>query len=249
VSREYNEETKIMRKRIYTVNENFFEKIDNSIKSNVLGFIFADGYNAEYKNQLVINLWDIDKYYLEGIKFLMQSEHPITFRKRQKQHHHDSFCIGICSAKICKDLKKMGCYQNKSLTVKFPSNEFVPTNYQRDFVRGYFEGDGSVSLNKSTNSYNFTISSTQNMCEGIANVIKNELGIKIYIRERKWKHSPNINYEIGIGGNKKIYKILNWLYKDAPFVMFRKYKIYLELKEKYSGQNLEESLEEKSIST
>lgn len=34
-------------KRIYKVNENYFEKIDTPEKAYILGFFYADGYNNE----------------------------------------------------------------------------------------------------------------------------------------------------------------------------------------------------------
>lgn len=34
-------------KRIYKVNENYFEKIDTPEKAYILGFFYADGYNNQ----------------------------------------------------------------------------------------------------------------------------------------------------------------------------------------------------------
>ncbi len=47
---------------------------------------------------------------------------------------------------MCQDLHNLGCLQNKSLTLKFPT--CVPENLLHHFIRGYFDGDGWVSESK-----------------------------------------------------------------------------------------------------
>jgi hypothetical protein len=46
---------------------------------------------------------------------------------------------------MCRDLIKLGCTPEKSLTLEFPNNTTLPDEYLRDFIRGYFDGDGGVS--------------------------------------------------------------------------------------------------------
>ena len=53
------------------------------------------------------------------------------------------------------DLLKLGLTPNKSLTIKLPK---VPDVYLKDFVRGYFDGDGHVS----TGMYNRKGRATKN---------------------------------------------------------------------------------------
>lgn len=43
------------------------------------------------------------------------------------------------------DLSKHGCVPNKSLILKFPTT--LPNELVNDFIRGYFDGDGSVYIN------------------------------------------------------------------------------------------------------
>ena len=47
--------------------------------------------------------------------------------------------IGI--PEMCYDLRKLGFDERKTNRLSFPS---IPRQYLRDFVRGYFEGDGNV---------------------------------------------------------------------------------------------------------
>ena len=43
------------------------------------------------------------------------------------------------------DLIKQGCVPNKSLILTFPNKHQVPKNLINHFIRGYFDGDGSIS--------------------------------------------------------------------------------------------------------
>ena len=42
------------------------------------------------------------------------------------------------------DLIKQGCVPNKSLILTFPNKYQVPKNLINHFIRGYFDGDGSI---------------------------------------------------------------------------------------------------------
>lgn len=45
---------------------------------------------------------------------------------------------------MCKDISTLGAIKNKSLTLTFPSDDIVPKKFKRDFIRGYFDGDGCI---------------------------------------------------------------------------------------------------------
>ena len=52
--------------------------------------------------------------------------------------------LSLRSKIICEDLKKLGCLQKKSKILVFPTESQVPKNLIHHFIRGYFDGDGSV---------------------------------------------------------------------------------------------------------
>ena len=56
------------RPRKYTLNENYFEEIDSSNKSYILGFIYADGSINKQKNSLTICLSEKDKDVLKNYR-------------------------------------------------------------------------------------------------------------------------------------------------------------------------------------
>lgn len=55
--------------------------------------------------------------------------------------------IQISSKTLTADLLKLGCTPRKSLTLKFPNDGIFKSNdLIRHFIRGYFDGDGSVFI-------------------------------------------------------------------------------------------------------
>lgn len=111
----------------------------------VLGLWFADGN--------VMPPWDshcgvarigfIDPAPLQNILKHLQADHPIHVRAPGKNLPHPFYHIKICNQQIYEDLIRLGCIPTKSTVLKFPN---VPLVYLPDFLRGYWEGDGSVSL-------------------------------------------------------------------------------------------------------
>ena len=68
---------------------------------------------------------------------------------------------------------------NKSLVVNFPT--CVPENLIRHFIRGYYDGNGSIYMNiKSEKNHHvtLTITSTDSFCKTISEIVSKELNIK-----------------------------------------------------------------------
>ena len=101
----------------------------------VLGFWFADGYMRVEKSYRIL-ITSNDRQILYDIRSTMKSNHPIRKAKRDQ-----SLNISFHSKHLYEKLQELGGLRRKSKKMKFPC---VPKTYLRDFVRGYFDGDGSV---------------------------------------------------------------------------------------------------------
>ncbi|MCX6715910.1 MAG: hypothetical protein NT077_02735 [Candidatus Taylorbacteria bacterium] len=122
------------------VNKDFF-KIWTPNMAYIPGFFAADGYMT--KNKKGAHFWNIqitDKELLEQIKTIIGSEHKISVRvgtEREKILYR----LQIGSKEMFSDLLSLGFRQGKTKSLVVPE---VPAKYFRDFVRGYFDGDGCV---------------------------------------------------------------------------------------------------------
>lgn len=215
------------------VNENFFKSWSPKM-AYILGLIYADGtiedvYSSSraYYTQITSK----DKKYLEKIKKSLGSNHNLYIRKP-----HSSIIQGkiIQSAKhyylrignkiIYADLVKIGLTPRKSLTMRLPK---IPKQYLEFFLRGYFDGDGSIVsyIPKRRLSINVSLVFTSG-----SNTFLTQLAETL---KRKFKYNPKIIYR-----NKGAYvlkyskrqslQLLSFMYKNlnkAPF-LDRKYKTF-----------------------
>ena len=216
--------------RKYTHQYDFFENIDTEEKAYWLGFMFADGYIVDYSNKygedkFGITLHSKDISTLEQFKKSLQSTNPITDVSSNGRKLHR---ILMSSQKTVDDLISHGCVKQKSLILKPPIN--VPKELTHHFIRGFFDGDGSIFWNKNefekhstwlTPSFNICITSTKEMIEWIIT----QVGVgKISKEERRtktWYYRQN--------GNDKVKQFCDYIYKDATIFMERKYQLYQEL--------------------
>ena len=136
---------------------NIFETIDTEEKAYWLGFLYADGYISKY-NQIEVSLSPEDKEHLIKLKLFVNTNTNII----EDEHR----CrLLFCSKEMVADLAKLGCVNNKSLILTFPTEEQVPNTFLRHFLRGYVDGDGCLCCTDKTQQ--FSITSTQAFFEGM----------------------------------------------------------------------------------
>lgn len=230
------------RKRLYSVDDDFFETINTIEKAYILGFIIADGHNNIPKNLLSIQLHPQDTDILEKINTAMGSTNPIHFYQYGKTK---KACLGINSKQICSDLLNLGITQNKTYDVIIPK---ITPELLKYLVLGIFDGDGSISIdNARYNKGNLTITGTKEIIQTISELIKTECNVNTYIYERH-KERDNNNYTLSICGNLQIIRLLDWLYDDTTIFLNRKYEKYMVLKKIVTDRlnKLEDKVTEKN---
>ncbi len=79
---------------------------------------------------------------LKKIRELFGSSHKISIWKRSGKWK-TAYRLQIGSKGIFNDLLKLGLAPRKSKRIRLP---FIPQEYFSHFVRGYFDGDGNVTI-------------------------------------------------------------------------------------------------------
>lgn len=208
-------------KRGYPRNEFYFNQIDTSEKAYWLGFWYADGCVENTRYAIEIN--SVDKEHLEKFqKAIGAVNHKIGMTVDER---FDSGSIvyhfSIRDKQLWTDLNKWGCIPNKSLKLAaFPN---IPYHFMSHFLRGYFDGDGSLHWLKSTNNYRISFMGTESFLSEIRKFL-NKPNIKIAIQKDR-----NI-CQFQISGRRQVEEVLNLLYQDsAPETRLeRKYQSYLK---------------------
>ncbi len=115
----------------------------------VLGYLYADGnvMDLPYMRAKYVSVTSIDIDSIKRIQAWLGSSHRIIERASQWEHGNKTYTLRIGSHALYDSLFHLGLRPRKSLTVTMPE---IPSRYFMDFVRGYFDGDGCVYLEKIT---------------------------------------------------------------------------------------------------
>ena len=208
----------------YKKDESIFEQINTEEKAYWLGFLYADGYVDTTYGKVRIALKESDVNHLKKFKKFLKSDAPI----KQKIDNW-AYQFEVSSMKIAQDLEKLCCFQCKSLSLKFPSKKQVPEHLIHHFIRGYFDGDGSITVvlpNIEQRNYYLQPSIHIVGTSDVLNHIEKYF-LKALDRDKPNKriHSKQWNENtqaMSYSGNKQVLKIFNYLYKDATVFLTRK---------------------------
>lgn len=205
------------------VDSNFFEKIDSQEKAYILGFIYADGCVSNHRLSIKISKQDIEL--LEQIKLSMSSSHKIgVYTNHNGYGKGKEFCqLVIKDNKIENDLQQLGVVPQKTKILTFPSPEQIPPNYIRHFIRGFFDGDGSIYMGNSSPIISFT--GTQDMLLGI----RQELQKIINTHANVYKYKNKEIFDYKVGGMKQIKIIYDYFYQNANIFLGRKKNKFEEI--------------------
>jgi hypothetical protein len=216
-------------KKKYKLNESIFNIIDEEWKSYFLGWMFTDGnlYKKAKKNTISLCITESDKYILDYFNCkIFNCTKPLNYRKERLKKGTNYLCkplwrFQIDSKMLIKTFENLGIVENKSLIIQFP--KYIELDLMKHFIRGVFEGDGCISVNRiEPNRRICFFSASQNFIKDLQTFLKDQLQIdsKIAI-----KQNPKNNlYILSFFKKADILKFKNYIYKDCEMYLKRKYE-------------------------
>jgi intein/homing endonuclease len=141
------------------------------------------------------------------------------------QKHFLATRLSLCSKRMVEDLIKLGCFENKSLELKFPTEKQVPNKLVHHFMRGYFDGDGYIGTTREGKDLRFSLLGTYDFLSMY------EKKLNVNIKEPKLTKSKA--FFVQHGGNLQVKKIYDYLYKNATLYLERKRNVFFAV----LGQN------------
>ena len=236
-------------KRKYSCNYNYFDCIDTNEKAYWFGFLMADGcimhsrrlrklktcnsWQDRYLTQLSLAICDYE--HLEKFKKAIQSNHPINTYNVGKGFKPEAKYVRLIieDEHLFKSLENLGLVQRKSNKVTYPDPSNLPEKFDKDFIRGFYDGNGMISCSfiRTCFSYEIGFCSTYEMLQSIFQRIP--ASKKNFNPVKRWSDREANNWAIKYGGNLQTSTILDWLYQYSTeaTMLKRKYNKYLELKE------------------
>ena len=226
-------------KNRYILDENYFVCIDTESKAYILGFIYADGFVGDEKfNNIVIAVND-----LEILEFIAK-EFKFTgnIRKTKKGGFENSKCgysLNFSSKIMASRLREIGLYPNKSLTIDTLPQ--IDKKLVRHFIRGYFDGDGSIVLSHNTSYYKAIDGVIKYIYPTYCFMILGTKGfLEEIIKEAEFNYAKIHNTKsekikcIKINAKKEFNNIFKYLYDNSTIKLQRKYNKWNEIKSAFA---------------
>lgn len=179
-------------------DEYIFDHVDTKEKAYFLGVLFADGYNAEYRNAVRLGISVKDVEMLHNFKNFLGYSGEIKFCQ-------ENICyIDITNKHLSVTLSNLGATQNKSATLSFPAS--LNEKLYGAFLLGYSDGDGWFSKWRSTPEWGFC--SSEVFCKQVRDILQ-YIGIKTHIKKACGC------YRLVAKGRKQVFSIFEFLYSES----------------------------------
>lgn len=215
--------------RKYKINDYYNFKSHNG--AWILGMYMADGYmpitkSAKYRVTLALQRQDEDC--LELIKKELRYTGPIY--QYESSNGYPESSLSFSSLKIREEMEKYGIVNRKTYKeIHIPD---LPKEYKIDFIRGFFDGDGSIFERESEKKIGSSFTSASKaILDEIGNFLYEEYSLKKPIIHKQEK---NITiYDIRYYKADTL-KLGNLFYNNNYIALPRKKNKFLILQKKYS---------------
>lgn len=226
--------------RTHTVNANYFQNIDCPEKAYWLGFLWADGNiqktspRSSGPNRLRIAQKWSEKHHLEKFKTAICADYPI--KPISHPGNHTVAQLDINCRPICSDLQKLG-YDVKTKRIHVPN---IRPELISHFIRGYFDGDGSLSLYtqniKQWTVYKqeWSITGEKHLITEIKTVLTKNAGVTADVKLKSYKKSPTVA-SVRYGKKSDIANLYAYLYKDATVYLESKHQKFVDFFSRYAS--------------
>jgi hypothetical protein len=207
-------------------DEDFFKKQTHEM-AWLVGFLASDGSISQKGNGITIQLSKKDEEILQKIRFLLGIDNSITYYTTNTGFDVASYRWSSKTHKA--DLAEYGVIPNKTFALKPPYK--LETGYYLDYIRGYFDGDGSINLIKNGNGRGKgnlrwqVCSATPEILEFILETFEKKGIPRVNIQ--KWQRvHPLYVISYSSSSTRKIYDIL---YNESYMFLQRKKDHYEEI--------------------
>lgn len=208
----------------------YFKVIDSEVKAYILGYIVADGSIEESirKNRpskLVRLRFGCVTEDDELIKLIQREIAPMNklrYYQPKTANNRQVTILQICDKELIHDLRTLYNIQPRKTfksDFQFPN---IPKEYERDFIRGFMDGDGSIGTRHFSMICNSPIFAKQ-IRDRFLKVVP-ELKWFIYEENRKYTPYWSLHFSYNLKVRKPLY---DYLYKDATVFLKRKRDIAL----------------------
>jgi hypothetical protein len=211
--------------RKYEVNEDFFFKQSSNF-AYFLGFVAADGSISKDRNAISIGLSAIDREQLEKFKETIGGRNIEEYTTNKG---FDTIKWSFTSEKVKAELARYSIVPCKTFILKPPY--LLDRKFWIDYIRGYFDGDGSVNYLTSNKALRWQVcSATPEVLQWMIDFLYEEYNIpKVNIMSQDRTNGKLYYFQYSTNATKSIYNIL---YTKDSWYLKRKKDKYEEILKK-----------------
>jgi hypothetical protein len=194
-----------------TINIDFFRN-DSSEKFYVIGLIASDGCISGNFAKLVSK----DRELVDYLKTITECTNLVREDRRMVNGNIQTYYgLHFSSVEMIEILNNYGITERKSLTFS-PKN--IPQEYLGDFIRGVFDGDGSLSVSRrkdnGARTQKFSIvSGSEVFAKDLHSIFSDVVGISVnkIVRDNR----GNGIYNISVGKRDDVIRLGEWMYGET----------------------------------
>lgn len=223
--------------RIYFCDDHFF-KTQSPDMAYILGLIAADGSVSKKENCVAIQLLASDREILDKISLVTKNTRPIDEYIR-KETNHKIATFRVWSKEWKNDLTHYGIIPQKTFTLQPPV--FLDPKYRIDYIRGYFDGDGSIYALKNKALFEIVGASKAEI-----NWIQDELLNHYHVVLNKPLHETlptgTIMYKIKSTNKEELMKLYHLFYDNKSLFLSHKkekFKLLLNIPRDFNSSDEE----------
>lgn len=225
--------------RKHTVNHHYFDQIDSEEKAYWLGFLWADGSISKTatrcsgKNRLTLSQKIKEIKHLKKFADALHSDSSIQIR--EPMPNQKIAVLHINSRLLCESLENIG-YGNKQDRLNIPK---MPKKLLRHFIRGYFDGDGCLSIYEqkvkqwTIHRQEWSLTGPQRLIENIRDILNQQTTVSPSVKIKTYART-NKAVSLRYGKKADIDTLYHYLYDDATIYLDNKHQKFVDF---YSRQS------------
>lgn len=202
-------------------NKRYFETIDTESKAYYLGLLLTDGnvFKAkrntdQYRIQIGLKYEDVD--IVEKFKTELESDAKVSHYENNGRNE----CIfGVNSKEMAYDLKKYGIHERKTFDAEL--TELIQPELYPHYIRGIFDGDGTVYIRNKTNQLTFGFYGTHNLVAQVKQYLIEKIGLNdnsIYDKE-------TVSF-VTFTRQQDVINFYKFIYSNSNFYLTRKKEVF-----------------------
>lgn len=218
--------------RRHSLNTHFFDTIRNEEQAYWLGFLWADGSwsktapRCSGPNRLTLAQKLSEINHLQLFLDTLEADYPI---RRFTGGYGTAVVAHINSRPLCISLERLG-FARKDQRIHIPP---ITPSLLHHFVRGYFDGDGCLSVYTQTvgnaiiNKQEWSLTGHPEFIANIRQLIEQNVDVSHRVKIKTYKRT-NKAVTLRYGRKSDIIALHDYLYQDTTVYLDSKYQQFVE---------------------